>query len=333
MGEGGARADAGDRLTERGRGPTVTVAIPVLNEEAYLDACLDAIDAQTYGQITEVLVVDGGSTDRTVELAQARSDIAVLHNPRRIQAAALNLALERAKGEVFVRVDGHCIVAPDYVARCVDALEATGASMVGGAMTPVASGWRHMGIAAAMSSPLGAGPARFHSGGEAGWVDTVYLGAYRTEAARRLGGYAEDVGVNEDAEFAIRMGARAGVWFSPEIRSTYVPRDSFTALARQFYRYGRSRARTVRRHPTSLQPRQLMAPALVIGLLSPRRRAVAVTYGLSIAVTSAWRTPPDQALARAAASVVMHLSWGVGFLRSIASPYRCSDSTESTPRP
>lgn len=312
--------------------PTVTVAIPVLNEETHLDACLDAIDAQTYDRIIEVLVVDGGSTDRTVELARARLGVTVVHNPRRIQAAALNVALAGAKGEVFVRVDGHCVLAPDYVAGCIEALVMSGASIVGGAMTPVASGWRKEGIAAAMSSPFGAGPARFHSGGDAGWVDTVYLGAYRTDLARRVGGYAEDVGVNEDYEFAIRMRAHGGVWFSSGIRSTYAPRGSFAELARQFYRYGKSRARTVRRHPASLRPRQLVAPALVVGLLSPWRRAVVAAYGLAIAAASAWRNPPGRALAKAAASVVMHVSWGVGFLRSIAVPAqsRRNEATRSS---
>jgi len=168
--------------------PTVTVAIPVLDESAHLDACLGAVAAQTYPRVVEVLVVDGGSTDGTVERAERHPGVRVLSNPRRIQAAALNVALAEAKGEVFVRVDGHCVVAPDYVERCVAALEETGAAMVGGGMTPVAGSWMQRGIAAAMSSRLGAGPARFHVGGNPAWVDTVYLGAFRTDTARRAGG-------------------------------------------------------------------------------------------------------------------------------------------------
>lgn len=299
--------------------PTVTVAIPSLNEEKHIEACLDAVAAQTYGHIVEVLVVDGGSTDATRELAGARPGVRVVDNPRRIQAAALNIALSQARGDVFVRVDGHCEIARDYVERCVEALDLTGAAMVGGAMTPRAAQPVQRGIAAAMGSRLGAGPARFHTGGPSCQVDTVYLGAYRTDLAREVGGYAEDVGVNEDAEFAIRMRARGGVWFDETIRSTYVPRASLPAVAKQFYRYGRSRAATVRRHPRSIAGRQVVAPLLVLGLLSPRRRTVARTYLAAVLIGSARRLADDPAEGAAMAATIpaMHLSWGVGFLRGL----------------
>jgi glycosyltransferase involved in cell wall biosynthesis len=298
--------------------PTVTVAIPVLNEEAHLAACLAAIENQTYGSIVEVLVVDGGSSDATRAIAAGHAGVQVLDNPRRIQAAALNIALGAAVGEVFVRVDGHCTIAPDYVEHCVAALAGEGVAMVGGAMTPVASGRMEEAIATAMASRVGAGPARFHTSGTAAWVDTVYLGAYRTATARAAGGYAEDVGVNEDAEFAIRMAAHGGVWFDPAIRSTYTPRDSLASVGRQFYRYGRSRAATVRRHPASLSPRQLVAPALVVGLLSPWRRWVLVAYlslivGWAVAGVRDGRPPLAGAVLPA-----MHLPWGAGFFVGLA---------------
>lgn len=304
--------------------PTVTVAIPVLNEEAYIDACLDSVAAQTYPGIVEVLVVDGGSTDATRAMAARRPGVRVLENPRRIQAAALNIALAEAKGEVFVRVDGHCLIARDYVERCVEALELTGAAMVGGAMTPVAEGLPQRGIAAAMASKLGAGPARFHTGGASGRVDTVYLGAYATELAREIGGYAEDTGVNEDAELAIRMGARAPVWYDETIRSTYVPRSSLRAVGRQFFRYGRGRATTVRKHPRSLAGRQMAAPLLVLGLLSPGRRRVAAAYAVVVVAGCAGTVRKDPAAGAAMALTIptMHLCWGVGFLSGLVTGRR-----------
>ncbi len=326
-----------DRVQEEGRGephrpgdeqpvgpsgsrPAVTVIVPTYREAASIERTLASIDAQTYPLIVEVLVVDGRSDDRTRALATA-GGATVLDNPARIQAAGLNIGIRAATGDVVVRVDGHTAIAEDYVERCVGALERTGAAMVGGAMTPVASeGWSGA-IALAMSSPFGAGPARFHTGGSPGWVDTVYLGAFRTADALAVGGYTE-VAVNEDAEFAIRMAPRGGVWFDPGIRSEYRPRSTLRSLATQFWRYGRGRATTVRRHPTSTAPRQLAAPLLVLGLLSPARRIVAVAYAVAVAAETARQVlrAGRLGLRIAPALPAMHLPWGLGFLAGLLDP-------------
>ena len=293
----------------------MTVIIPTLQEERHLADTLSTVVGQTVVP-SEVLVVDGGSTDRTREVARSFPGVRVLDNPDRIQSAAMNVGLAEARGDVVVRVDGHCRLAPDYVERCLASLEATGAAMVGGAMTPVAAGPKPAAVAAAMASPLGAGPARFHVGGPAGWVDTVYLGAYRTAQAREVGGYATDVGVNEDAEFAHRMSALGGIWFDPSIRSTYQPRESVRSVARQFWRYGRSRAMTVRRHPGSLSARQLVAPALVVGLASPLRRPLAAAYA-GVVVAEVGRQVAahgTDGLWVGAVLPTMHLAWGAGLV-------------------
>jgi succinoglycan biosynthesis protein ExoA len=299
--------------------PTVTVAVPVLDEESHLRATLASISAQTYPYVIEVLVVDGGSRDRTREIARSYPSVRVIDSPRRIQAAALNIALHAARGQIFVRVDGHCVLEPDYIARCVDTLARSGAALVGGGMTPEGDGELQRGIATAMASRFGAGPARFHTGGSPGWVDTVYLGAFPVDLARRVGGYAEDVGVNEDAELAIRLGRLGGVFYDPSIRSRYAPRADVGALARQFFRYGRSRARTVRRHPGSLRPRQLAAPVLVLALASPWRVRVLAGYTAGVAMCTLVETRRDRgsAVGFAASIPTMHLSWGAGFLTGL----------------
>ena len=198
---------------------TVTIAIPARNEQRHLERTLASIEAQTYPDILEVLVADGGSTDRTRLIAEESPLTRVIHNPARHQAAGLNLIIDQAKGDVIVRVDAHCEIPPEYVARCVEALHATNAAMVGGTMVPVGEGATSRAVAAAMRSKVGAGPARFHTGGDAGWVDTVYLGAFPTDIARQVGGYDEGFVTNEDAEFAIRMGRHGGICFEPGIFS------------------------------------------------------------------------------------------------------------------
>lgn len=308
-------------MSEAYEHPTVSVIIPTFNEEGHIDATLDSVARQDYPNIVEVLVVDGRSTDSTRELVVRRGDAEVLDNPQRMQAAALNVGLGTAAGNIVVRVDGHCLLAPDYVSACVASLESTGAAMVGGAMTPVADEWLQRGIAEAMQSRIGAGPARFHVGGPSGWVDTVYLGAYRTDLAREVGGYSTEVGVNEDSEFAHRMGQHGGVWFDPAIRSTYVPRATFAQVQRQFWRYGLSRAATARRHPSSLSARQFAVPALFVALLSPWRRWAALAYVGTVAAASAKtavRTGPGEAFAFAVTVPVMHVAWGAGFLAGLS---------------
>ena len=177
--------------------------------------------------------------------------VRVVDNPDRIQAAGLNRALE-ARGEIIVRVDAHCVIAPEYVERCVDALSPREPRWWVAPCTQ----WRQRetarAVATAMRSTLGAGPARFHVGGDAGWVDTVYLGAYSSMSpdgrwVRRGPGGQRGCRVRDPHP------RKGGIWFDPSIYATYSPRSTVHEVARQFYRYGFGRAATMRRHPSSVK--------------------------------------------------------------------------------
>ncbi|MGD0085449.1 MAG: glycosyltransferase family 2 protein, partial [Acidimicrobiales bacterium] len=244
----GTVADGGD--DPAGKLPTVTVGIPVLNEEIHLATCLDGVIGQSYPNIVEVLVADGGSTDLTRAIAENYPDnrVTLLDNPRRRRPAGLNVAIAAATGEIFVRVDARTRLAPDYVERCVTALERTGAAIVGGPMRFTSTTAAERGVQAAMTSRLGAGPAQFRRETDHGaFVDTVYLGAYRLDTIRQLGGYDEWFGGNEDAELAWRAQAAGGVYLDPDIRSTYAVREGLGPGAP----VGGAGSR--RRHPQSLE--------------------------------------------------------------------------------
>jgi GT2 family glycosyltransferase len=304
--------------------PSVSVGLPVLDEERHITACLDAVIAQSYPNIVEVLVADGGSGDRTRELVESHPDgrVRLLENPRRVRPAGLNVTLAAAAAEIFVRVDARTVIARDYVERCVEALELTNAAMVGGPMRFTATTPAERGIRAAMMSRLGAGPAQFRREHGAGrFVDTVYLGAYRLETIRRLGCYDELFGGNEDAELAWRAQRAGGVYLDPAISSTYAVREGFGALWRQFRRYGRARAITIRKHPASLSARQLAVPALALGLLSPWRKPIAATYGTVVVTRATLEALQEGRVAGAVvagALPVMHAAWAVGFLEGIS---------------
>lgn len=313
--------------------PAVTVVMPVYNEAAFIERSLGAVLAQDYpADRLEVLVVDGGSTDGTVALAQAAAAadprVRLLENPGRIQARALNIALDHAQGAIIVRVDGHTVIAPDYVSRCVDHLRATGADNVGGPLRFVGTTPLGRAIAAAYRSPFSV-PSRFTISERAEYVDTVYLGAWPREVFARVGRFDETLAVNEDYELNYRIRRAGGrIYLAPDIRSEYYGRQTLGALWRQFFRYGAWKCRVLAKHPRSARLRHLVAPLFVaalagggvLGVLSGSiRRLWALVIGLYAlanglaslrqAARDGWALLPRLPLVFAC----IHLAWGSGF--------------------
>src|SRR5690242_2130286 len=174
--------------------PMVTIAMPAYNEEHYIEACIASVQRQDYPKDRiEILVADGRSSDRTREilerLAAADPRIRVVDNPERLQAAGLNRMVREAHGDIVVRMDVHCEYAPTYVRRCVEALDRTGADNVGGAQRARAKTFFQRALCAALESPLGVGGARYRSADQEGFVDTVFLGAFRRRVFETVGLY------------------------------------------------------------------------------------------------------------------------------------------------
>jgi succinoglycan biosynthesis protein ExoA len=316
--------------------PTVTVVIPMRNEAASIHRCLESVlqSRLVDGDSLEVLVLDGDSTDASAAtvaaIAQTDDRVRLIANPARLQAAAFNRALAEARGQYFLRIDAHSQYADDYVAESLRLLDAAGAENVGGVQR--AAGTSPIGrvIAAAVSSRFAAGDAKYRHATTPSFTDTVYLGCWRTETLRRLGGMREDWAVNEDYELNIRLRAAGGrVYLSPTIRSTYFVRASFTSLARQYARYGFWKVRTLMEHAGSLRWRQTVAPTFVLSLLAtwPLIRAFGVigtipvvAYGaanLSASIVTAagsrWRYLPMLPLV----FLIIHVAWGSGFLAGL----------------
>jgi succinoglycan biosynthesis protein ExoA len=315
--------------------PFVTVAMPCLDEEAYVEACLASVFAQDYPpDRLEVIVADGGSQDRTrailAAIAAREPRLRVLDNDKRLQAPALNRALESARGEIFVRMDVHCEYAPDYVRRAVEALESTGAANVGGAQRAKAQTSFQRALVAALASPLAVGGARYRDASAEGFVDTVFLGTFRVTELRALGGWDEEAATNEDAELNQRILAGGGrIFLSRAIVVHYYPRGSFRALYKQYHRYGLGRARTTLKHrglPTlrPMAPFFLVTTAAVtaaVPALRPLFAAGALAYALAC-LAEASRVGRGLTLAEratcAACFPVIHAAHGLGFAMGLA---------------
>ena len=319
--------------------PAVSIIVPCFNEEPTIGLLLQAILDQSFSAAKmEVILADGGSTDGTLGVVRAFADqhpslrIAVIENPQQIIPAALNRAIEAARGAVIVRLDAHSIPQPDYVAQCLRVLGETEAANAGGVwqIHPSAGTWIARGSAAAASHRLGAGDARYRTSGVAGEVDTVPFGAYPRAWLKRVGPYDESLLTNEDYEYNVRLRRAGGkIWFDPSICSIYFARATLGELARQYLRYGFWKARMLRRYPRTLRWRQALPPlfalaALVLAGAAPwlalARWLLALQWALYAAVLLAaaaaqarLRRDPALALGMPLAWTVMHLAWGSAF--------------------
>lgn len=235
--------------------PSVTVAIPAFNEEEDIGRILKLFSQSAYPNVVEILVADGGSTDRTREIIEemGRVDerIRLVDNPGKIQSAGLNEILRIAKGELLLRADAHSLYADDYLEASVNAVLESGALNAGGAQRFVARTPFQAGIAIAVRTILGSGGARYRNPDYTGYADTVYIGCYKVSALRSLGGFSTVNGPNEDAEMNLRLSKMQNdaIFISSDVRAWYFPRSSWIALLSQYFHYGRGRKLTQLKHP------------------------------------------------------------------------------------
>jgi glycosyltransferase involved in cell wall biosynthesis len=321
--------------------PFVSIVIPCRNEETYLARCLDSILAGDYPpDVLEVLVVNGGSSDRTAEIlgryAATQRGIVVLENPAGTTPAALNIGIRAASGGIIVRMDAHVFYPPDYIRRLVEGLEESGADNVGGVLetvpaedTPTAKA-----IALGISHRFGVGNSHFRVGTrERREVDTVPFGCFRREVFERIGLFDEELIRNQDDEFNFRIITRGGrVLLLPDVFCCYFARRSFDQLALMYYQYGYFKPLVARKVGRLMTVRQLVPALLVaallvsatLGIWLPPARAVfalvATSYLALVLVCSADAARTHGLRCGAALAAVfptLHFSYGAGFLLGI----------------
>jgi succinoglycan biosynthesis protein ExoA len=337
---------AADRDAWQGQDePLVTVVIPARNEEASIGSCLDSVLDQDWKNL-QVIVIDGASDDATPaivsEYADRDSRVELLVNPRRVIPVSLNLAVPYAKGDWLVRIDAHATVPSDYVRRAANHLSTGLYGGVGGRKDGVGRTPAGKAVAAVMASRFGVGGSTYHHGTTVTDVEHVPFGAYPVSLIRALGGWDEELRVNQDFEFDHRV-RKAGhrILFDPKLRIDWECRQSIRDLARQYHRYGGGKVSVVAKHPDSLKLRHLAAPALVVELAlaagallagRPGRAAlIASPYAIALCAaygTTAPKVEPEARRFIVPAYVAMHLGWGIGFWqatgRRVASALRAN---------
>ena len=318
-------------MGELSASPAISVILPVLNEEPHLAESVMAILAQDYIGIFEVILALGPSRDRTnkvaEELAERDSRVKLVANPSGKTAAGLNLAIAASMSPVIVRVDGHAKIPNNYLSLAIAILRESGAVNVGGVMAAEGVTNFEIAVSRAMRSALGVGASRFHTGGKAGEVDTVYLGAFRREAINAVGGFDERYTRAQDWELNHRLRKNGGkIYFDPRLQVTYRPRPNLKKLAKQYFQYGRWRRVVSRSHPGTVNLRYLAPPFALVGtiasllfglLIHPIFYLPAAVYSLFLFISAIFiaRTIREFILLLAIIPT-MHFAWGAGFATS-----------------
>jgi succinoglycan biosynthesis protein ExoA len=322
--------------------PRVSIIVPCYNEQATICQLLEAIFHQTYPCTSmEVVIADGLSEDGTrVAIADFQSShpdllVRIVDNTARSIPSAVNCAIQASHGEFIIRMDAHSKPYPNYVERCLAALDSGLGENVGGVwqIEPGGNGWIAESIAVTAAHPLGVGDAGYRIGAQASRVDTVPFGAFHRSLIDKIGPFDESLLSNEDYEFNARIRQSGGsVWLDPEIVTVYFARSTLRELARQYWRYGYWKFRMLRRYPGTLRWRQSLPPLFVASLivfallawwppagwLLALELALYVTVLLLAGVFSAFQRRKLYLFIGLPLSIAtMHLAWGAGFLWSM----------------
>jgi len=316
--------------------PFISLLLPIRNEENYIEACLKSLRAQDYpADRMEILVADGLSTDNTRQIVAnwMKQDprIRIYDNPKQIVPTGLNLLIPQAKGDILIRVDGHCVLASDYVSKCVRHLLEDGVDGVGGPMHSIGQDIISQVTAVAMSSKFGVGNSSFRTEtGLTKLADTVPFPAYTRSIIEKVGLYDEELVRNQDDEYNYRTRAAGGkILLADDVRSDYFSRGSFAKLWKQYFQYGFWKVRVLQKHPGQMSPRQFVPPIFVLSLLISLVLSLAAPWAwwvlagilgayllanLTASLLTALRTRLHAPWLLPLAFSILHLAYGLGFL-------------------
>ncbi len=221
----------------------VSVISTVFNEKDSIDSLLDSLLSQTF-KPSEVVIVDGGSTDGTWERIQkwkekfesAGIKFKAIREEGANIARGRNVAIENASSDLIASIDGGCVAHKDWLKELCRRYEETGADVVTGAYEAITGGDLEKKIARVVVPDRN----RFRDGVEASSRSVLF----RKEAWEKVGGYPENLYTAEDSTFNFNL-KRAGFRFA-YARNALVywrMRPSLRKFAKQFFNYGKGDAK------------------------------------------------------------------------------------------
>lgn len=262
-------------ITENKKVGTVSIIIPVYNEEKYINGLIESLKKQDYDKEKfEVIFIDGNSKDKTIDIIKEKANLEendkykILVNPDKITPKSVNIGIKEAKNEIIIRLDAHSEYPSNYISKCVYYLNNTDADNVGCLCHPEGKTRIGKAIANVVSSKFGVGNSSFRTENESGYVDTVPFGTFRRELFEKIGYFNEELPRSEDNEFNYRIRKNQGkVYLFNDIEVIYYPRDTILKLMKMGFQNGKWATYTGYIIPGSMGIRHFIPLVFVIGLI------------------------------------------------------------------
>ena len=265
--------------------PWLATVVPVLNEEAHIEACLRSLIQQTLPSDEHIIfVLDGGSKDATKDIVQeicnslhstSHPSIHLLDNPGRFVPHARNLALQNLPSSIthVLEFNGHIEIDQDHLLRLRDTwnrLEVEHPRLAG-------LGCRVIGcdstqsrvesiIDATLRNPLGGGTGQFATFNQEGPTNVPAFVLHLRSALEAVGGWDESFLTSQDSDLSMRL-VKAGftLYRTPDVVVKMRRRTSFKSWFLMSHRYGFWRTKVLLKHPHRLVLRELLP---LLGLIA-----------------------------------------------------------------
>lgn len=313
----------------------VLIVVPTFNEERHIESTIRDIMGEGAEMLRATLVVaDGGSDDATCAIVEslfvAFPNLVLIHNPDKLQSAAVNLAVKKMAlphHRYLVRCDAHSLYPDNYVTDVARVLHEREVASVATVMDATHNTCFAKAAAWIVDTRLGSGGSAHRGGSASGFVDHGHHAGMQLDWFRKIGGYDPTFSHNEDAEYDHRLrNAGGAIWLAADIRLSYYMRPTLGLLWKQYYRYGQGRAKTVFKHRMRPRLRQmipvvnviLIAISLLLCWVSPLFLFWPILYATVLVVASIWMLVRHRtlcALWSGPALGAMHIGWSFGFLR------------------
>jgi len=316
--------------------------MPVKNEAQHLAASLERLNAQSYPrERLEILIVDGGSTDGTLDLVQK-----LMAQDRRIRLfggkdvncpLAMNIGIEQAHGEFIAKVDGHGYVNEDFIHVAIEHLLAHEAlACVGGQIIPVGESAIAQSNKYARFSRFGVGSGVYTANISLQEVDTVQCGIYRKTDLVAVGMFDPALQFGEDEEVNYRL-IQTGkkILYHPKMQFFYYIRPTFKSLFKQYFNYGRARVKVIQKHPGFIRLKHCVPSAMILALfvsgfllahggtgaiLGMATISVYMSFLLGAAVRIGLRHRFMHIYYLVMSLLCLHLGYGLGMIRGLMPP-------------